>query len=200
MVPPGTHKGARKLLRYGFRALPIICLVGFSFVFYYLSPARVIGLIGVENAYALIFILALLGGLTTFSGIPYHVVLVTLATGPLNPFFLGLATSIGVILGDSTSYYVGYQGRFLMSLRMQRMLDRVTSVRERHPRLLPVLFLLYGSLSPFSNDVITIPMGLLRYPFWRVMLPLAIGNLIFNVSLALIAAYAYSVLQVFPFF
>ncbi|OGI21505.1 MAG: hypothetical protein A2808_00490 [Candidatus Moranbacteria bacterium RIFCSPHIGHO2_01_FULL_55_24] len=191
---------AKKLLKYAPRLIPILFFIGFSFVFSYSSPENILGFIGVENAYLLIFFLALLGGLTTFSGIPFHLVLIALATGGLNPFLLGTVTAIGVMLGDSTSYYIGHQGRSLMSPRLQSMLERLSFVQQKYPKLLPIFFFLYGSLLPLSNDVITIPMGLLRYPFWRVMIPLGLGNLVFNISLALVAAYAYEYLQALPFF
>ncbi|OGZ45788.1 MAG: hypothetical protein A3C84_00760 [Candidatus Ryanbacteria bacterium RIFCSPHIGHO2_02_FULL_48_12] len=190
---------SKKFTTYATRLIPIFFFVGFSLAFYYLPPESIIGFIGVENAYALIFILALLGGLTTLSGIPYHVVLVALAVGGLNPFFLGLSTAVGVMLGDSTSYYLGSQGRVLLSPRMQSILERLSHLQQKYPRLLPVLFFLYGCIVPFSNDIITIPAGLLGYPFWRVMLTLGLGNLVFNISLAFVAAYAYGILQYLPF-
>jgi hypothetical protein len=46
-----------------------------------------------------------------------------------------------------------------------------------------------------SNDVIVIPAGLVKYPFWKVMLPLALGNLVFNTWLALVAVGGYDLIQ-----
>lgn len=190
----------QKFLKYFLPILPIVMLVTFSVFFYYVSPEQVISYIGVENAYILMFILSVLGGLSTFSAVPYHIVLIALATGGVNPYLLGGITAIGVMLGDSTSYYIGYQGRALLSARMQDIVEKLSTVKEKYPKLLPLIFLLYGSLLPFSNDVVVIPMGLLRYPFWRVITPLAIGNIIFNIGLALLAVYAYDFLQALPFF
>jgi len=186
-------------MRYFPSALFIALFALSSGIFLFSSPERVIAFIGVENAYLLMFLLALSGGLTMFSGVPYHLILVTLATGGLNPLLLGMVTATGVTLGDSTSYFIGYQGMLLIPKRLQAMAQRLFSAKEKYPRLLPVIFFIYGSCLPFSNDVITIPMGFLRYPFWRVMLPLSLGNLVFNVSIALLAAYAYGALQVIPF-
>ena len=188
-----------KLSRYAPGALLIAFFLFWSFLFLASSPDQIIAYVGVENAYLLIFVLALIGGLTTFSGVPYHLVLVTLAVGGLNPLLLGVVTACGVMLGDSTSYFIGYQGALLIPKRMHAMAERFFSVKERYPRLLPVLFFIYGSSVPFSNDIITIPMGFLRYPFWRVMLPLGLGNLVFNVTLAFLAIYAYGALATLTF-
>ncbi|MHB1316783.1 MAG: DedA family protein [Minisyncoccota bacterium] len=180
--------------------LPIIFFLSFSIIFYIVTPEGIISFIGVENAYLLMFILALIGGLSTFSGVPYHVVLVALAVGGVNIFLLGAITAIGVMVGDSTSYYIGYKGGGLLPEKAQIFLGRLRDIKNKYPKLLPVIFLFYGSFLPFSNDVVVIPMGILKYPFWRVMVPLGIGNIIFNIGLGLIAVYAYDFLKVFPFF
>ena len=86
------------------------------------------------------FVLALLGGLTTFSGIPYHIVLVMLASGGLNPLFLGVAAAAGVMAGDATSYFVGYSGRNVVPLAMQKNLQKFCSFCLAHPKILPVVF------------------------------------------------------------
>lgn len=185
----------RKIKKYLPRISIIVFFLGFSFLFYYSSPEQLINFIGVENAYLLILILAFLGGLSTFAGVPYHLVLITLATGGANPLLLGTATAVGVMLGDSTSYFIGYEGRDLIPGKLQNILERIFAFGSRFPRSLPVFFFLYGSLTPFSNDVVVISAGLAKYPFKKVMIPLALGNLVFNISLAYLSNSAYSLLQ-----
>ncbi|MDD5589815.1 MAG: hypothetical protein PHQ47_01415 [Candidatus Portnoybacteria bacterium] len=185
----------KKYLKY-LIVLPIFLFIGLSlFFFIYSSPEKFIGFIGVSNAYALIFILATLGGMTTFSGIPYHLILITMATGGLNPLLLGLATSFGVMLGDSTSYYIGYQGRIIAPPRWHGFFEKIYNFGLKYPKLLPFFFFIYGSFMPFSNDFIVISMGLARYPFWRLMIPLGLGNLVFNIGLSYLSIYAYNFVQ-----
>ena len=59
-----------KLSRYAPGALLIAFFLFWSFLFLASSPDQIIAYVGVENAYLLIFVLALIGGLTTFSGVP----------------------------------------------------------------------------------------------------------------------------------
>jgi len=40
-------------------------------------------------------------------------------------------------------------------------------------------------------------MGLARYPFWRVMVPLTLGTAVFNATLAFGAVYAYGLVESF---
>ncbi len=182
-------------LFYLLRALLLLIFIGGTIFFYYSSPDELISFIGVENAYTLMFTLAFLGGLTTFSGIPYHAILILLASGGLNPFVLGIYAAGGVMAGDATSYYIGYSGKILVPRPVQRILEKFCSFCLAQPKLLPLGFFLYGSLVPFSNDFIVISMGLAHYPFWKVMIPLGIGNIVFNVSLAYLAIYAYDFLK-----
>ena len=180
---------------YIFRVILLIVFISASVFFYYSSPEKLILYIGVENAYILMFVLAFLGGITTFSGVPYHPVLVLLAVGGLNPLVLGISSAFGVMLGDTTSYYIGYSGGTVIPQKIQKILKKFCDFCLTRPRLIPIAFFLYGSLVPFSNDFIVISMGLARYPFWRVMVPLGLGNLVFNISLAYIALYAYDFIK-----
>jgi membrane protein YqaA with SNARE-associated domain len=179
-------------------AIPILFFISFSIFFLaYSSPEKLINFIGADNAYGLIFVLAFIGGLTTFSGVPYHLILITLASGGLNPFWLGLSASTGVMLGDSTSYFIGYQGRAITPVGWQKFFGKVYDFGFKHPALLPLLFFLYGALVPLSNDFIVISMGLARYPFWRVMIPLGLGNLVFNFGLSYFSIYAYNFVKIY---
>lgn len=190
-----THRFFRLLPRF----LPLFAIVGFSLLFWFSSPEQVLSMVGVENAYLLIFFLALIGGLSTFSGVPYHVILVALAAGGLDPFLLGSVTAVGVMLGDSTSYYLGRQSAAIIPEQVLVRVQKLGFVKERYPRLLPFLFFCFGALLPISNDIITIPMGILRYPFWKTMIPLGLGNLVFNIGLALLSVHAYELVARLPF-
>src|SRR3989344_5807612 len=187
--------GYSRVLKY----IPWVIVLSFFgisvFLYAYSSPEFLITWVGVENAYLLLFFLAFLSGLSSFGGVPYHLVLIALATGGLNPWLLGLGAAGGAMLGDSTSYFIGYQGRAVISQRLERLVQKFSSFFARHSKFLPLFFFLYGSLVPFSNDFIGISMGLARYPFWRVMIPLGLGNVVFNISLAFMATYAYEVLN-----
>lgn len=171
----------------------VVFFAGISALFYWSSPEALVSFVGVENSYVLMFVLAFIGGLSAFSGVPFHWILAALAAGGLNPWLLGFATAFGVMLGDSTSYFIGFKGREIIPVKIQNFLEKIFNYGYRHPRILPWIFFLYGSLSPFSNDFIVISSGLAKYPFWKVMIPLGLGNIVFNVGVALLAAYGYAV-------
>ena len=188
---------SKKFLKHLPKIVFILFIAIYSLFLLYSSPEKLINFIGIENAYFLIFVLAFIGGLSTFFGGPHHWVLIALATGGLNPLFLGLSASFGVMLGDSTSYFIGYHGSAIVPVGIQKFLQKIQSFFMKFPKFLPLFIFLYGSFVPFSNDFIAISMGLARYPFWRVMIPLGLGNVVFNVSLSFLAIYAYDFLQKF---
>lgn len=176
------------------KSLHGIILIGifllWTLIVFQFSPERIVQALGIENGYLIIFLLAMVGGLNMFTGIPYHLVLVTLGAGGLNPFLLGLSTGIGVMMGDSVSYLVGYHGREVLSPRFQALFGRVYTWALTQPSWrIPLMLFLYGSLIPLSNDVLVIPLGIAHYPYWKLMIPLGLGNIVFNTGAALLGAY-----------
>mgnify|MGYP001589363658 FL=1 len=110
---------------------------------------------------------------------------------------LQAADASGVILGDSTSYYLGYQGAKLAPQHLAGFSEKIRALGERYHRFLPIFFFLFVALTPFSNDFIVITMGIAHYPFWKVMIPLALGNLVFSIGVAYFASSAYTTLHAF---
>ncbi len=164
-------------------------------LFFFSSPDALIQYIGVENGYLIVFILAFLSGLSIFGLAPYHLVLMALAAGGLNPFLLALSACAGLALGDSTSYFLGYQGTVFIPKNKQYIIKKISNFIVRHEKHLPFYIFLYGALVPFSNDFVGVTTGLIRYSFWKVMIPLTLGTLVFNLVVAYAALYAYPLLQ-----
>lgn len=155
-------------------------------------PAEdLIDIVGSDNAYILMFALGMIGGFTTFTGIPYHFVLMSLAAGGLNPIGLGVCTAIGVMLGDSTMFVIGNQVKGSLPPRVLATIDKVSTYLISHPRLVTPALVLYGSISPFSNDFVVASLSIGGYGYWRTVIPLTIGNMLYNIALAYLGLYAY---------
>lgn len=137
------------------------------------------------------FVLGALGGLTTFSGVPYHLVLMSLAAGGLNPIALGVVTALGVMLGDSTMFLMSKKVAHVLPVSIRHSLSRLSLWLDKWPVLLTPALVLYGTFSPFSNDFIVASLSLLKYSYRRIIIPLAIGNILFNIGLAYIGIYGY---------
>src|SRR6266508_3090755 len=121
-----NKKLKNKANKYLLGLIPIFLYITFSIMFYfYISPEDLILWLGIKNAYLLILILAFIGGLGTFSGVPSHLLLITMAVGGLNPFALGIVASFGVMSGDSTYYYLGQKGSMFIPERLRPFIQKV---------------------------------------------------------------------------
>ncbi len=166
---------------------------------YHFPPTEVVAFVGVENGYFLAMILALIGGTSLLIPFPYHIVIFTLAAGGLNPFLLGIFAGTGVLVGDSTSYLIGYTGREIVTGRFQILFKKLYSWAIKKPKwVLPTFLYFYSSIIPIPNDFIIVPLGFARYPYLRVIIPLWLGSITFNILLAFAGVYGFEwILQFF---
>ncbi|MEN8896771.1 MAG: VTT domain-containing protein [Yoonia sp.] len=150
-----------------------------------------IDVVGANNAYFLMFALGMIGGFTTFTGIPYHLVLMSLAAGGLNPVALGISTAMGVMIGDSTMYLIGSKVKSSLPPRIGATIEHFSERMARHPRLVTPALVTYGAVSPFSNDFVVASLSMIGYSFWRTIVPLALDNTLYNIALSYLGIYAY---------
>jgi membrane protein YqaA with SNARE-associated domain len=165
--------------------------VGSGLLFASIPTETIIAYVGIERAPLLMFLLGVIGGMSTFTGIPYHLVLMGLAAGGATPWLLGVATAAGVMVGDSTTYALSRQAKQVVSGRLASWLTDVSHVLARHPRLLTPALVLYGTISPFSNDFVVASLTLMGISYRRIIIPLTIGNMLYNITLAYVGYYAY---------
>lgn len=180
------HK--KQLAAFGFF---LLFLATWSILIYQFPPDAIVERLGVTNGFVIAFIASFLGGLSTFTSVPYTFVVVTLGAGGLHPLALGLVSAFGLFLGDSTSYLLGYYGHHVVPNGLQEELQKVHEwlMNRKRAWVIPIYIFLYGAFFPLSNDFVVISFGLARYPFWRVMIPLALGSIIFNMILAYLGKY-----------
>ena len=170
----------------------LLFVAAWGLLVYQFPPQGIVETLGIRNGYLVAFIAGFLGGISTFTSIPYTIVVVTLGVGGLHPVWLGVLAALGLFFGDSTSYVLGYYGHHVVPNGLQgRFLRlRVWLLARKRAGVVPIFIFLYGAFFPFSNDLVVISLGLVRYPFWRVMIPLGIGSIIYNTLLAYLGAYS----------
>lgn len=184
-----VSNGRRKAI---FKAAVMIAVyLAISFALASFPAEDLIDMVGSDNAYIMMFALGMIGGFTTFTGIPYHFVLMSLAAGGLSPIWLGICTAIGVMLGDSTMFVIGKQLKDSLSPRIRATIDRFSTWLLSHPRMVTPALVAYGTVSPFSNDFVVASLSMGGYGYWRTIVPLTIGNIFYNIALAYLGLYAY---------
>ena len=191
--PDRGNKGRGKRLASAVMVVAVYLAVSIALASF---PADdLIDSVGASNAYVLMFALGMIGGFTTFTGIPYHLVLMSLAAGGLNPVALGVSTAMGVMLGDSTMYLIGSRVKASLPPRVEATVQHLSQRMARHPKLVAPALITYGAVSPFSNDFVVASLSMIGYSYWRTILPLAMGNTLYNIALAYLGLYAYDAIM-----
>lgn len=144
-----------------------VFLLLFLFIAFWLAallvwgPEAIIKLIGVENSYAVAFILAAIAGLTSFTGSIHFTALATFAAGGADPFLLGLVGGTGLFLSDSLFFYAAQHGRHAASEQWGHYIERLTRAASTVPRwAVPLGVFLYVGFSPFPNDILMLALAL----------------------------------------
>lgn len=130
------------------------------------------------------FLTALVGNLTVVIIFPYTILIFFLATTGLNPWLLGLVTGLGAELGELSGFFLGRIGAGAVERRRPQEYAALKSLIERRPAFIPVLLFVF-SLTPMPDDVLFIPLGMLRYPTWKLIVPSLLGKICAGLIIAL---------------
>ncbi|MFQ5833794.1 MAG: VTT domain-containing protein [Candidatus Thorarchaeota archaeon] len=97
-----------------------------------------------------------------------------------DPWLVGLVSGAGAALGEMTGYLLGFAGGSLIDE------DQRTNFRDfalQYPRLTPFV-LWFLAATPIPDDVLVVPLGAAKYPWWKVFLPQIIGKSMFLAAIA----------------
>jgi membrane protein YqaA with SNARE-associated domain len=134
------------------------------------------------------FLISFLGNATILVPFPYMGVTFILGgladqgTGEFlfDPWLVGLVSGLGATIGEMTGYLIGYSGGQLIDE------DQRNSFREyvnEHPRATPVV-LWFLAATPIPDDILIVPLGAAKYPWWKVVIPQFIGKTMFMTFVA----------------
>ncbi len=146
-----------------------------SFYYWIMDAASAFGYSGA-------FAVSFMGNATILVPFPYVVVPFVLgADMGHDPWMVGLVSGIGAALGEMTGYFAGYYGR-----RLLKEEDKINGFREyvqRRPSMTPVI-IWFLAATPIPDDILIVPLGVARYSWWRMFVPLLIGKTIFLTAIA----------------
>lgn len=176
-----------------FLAGACLVMIGIVLLYYFYPPFwRGVGLVvpalrdfALRNGYVGAFVVTFLcnGSLIP---LPYGSILFFLGGVGLNPFLLGLLSGLAASLGQTVAYFIGRgAGTLMKSEAQQQKFLKVKNFILRRPRLTPFLIFLFG-LTPLPDDIILIPLGMIKYSFWKALIPDSIGK----IGLTFFAVYA----------
>jgi len=136
---------------------------------------------------AIVFVVCVVGNLlpvpTPYSwavclGFAYFVV------NPFIPFLFGLVAALGCLVGEMGGYIVGRGAAEVISEERAEKLTKYQEYLVEHPKLAPFLIFLFG-LTPLNDDMLTVPLGLIKYSAKKTIIWIWLGKL----GMMLIMAY-----------
>jgi len=134
--------------------------------------------IAIGFGYFGVFLIGLIGSASFLVPLPTTVGLLGVAALRIfDPTLLALAFGFGAGLGQLTSYAVGYVGRIIVSEKHERRLDAMMKIFNRFGILIVVFIF---ALTPLPDNILFIPLGLARYPVWKVFAASLSGKVVMS--------------------
>jgi len=146
-------------------ALFLIVIVALAALFFAREdPYAMLSAFG-EFGYPGIFLLSFIGAVSIIVPIPYTVVLLTISAPQFgfNPLLLAVVAGFGAAVGELVGYGLGYAGRRVVSKKYDRRLNAMLRIFDRFG--MPAVFIF--ALTPLPDDLLFIPLGLMRYSLWK---------------------------------
>ena len=127
-----------------------------------------------------VFFISFVGSLSIIFPIPYTLVILTLGSAGLNPVLLTVAGGLGSAIGEFSGYALGYYGARFVSKERRRKMNFFVKIFDKYGPLAVFLF----ALTPLPDDLLFIPLGILRYKFWKTFIPCLVGKFLMCFLLA----------------
>lgn len=159
--------------------LLLLFIIAWTVLLYFHPPEELVTVIGVHNSYLVGFLISIIGALSSFTTFSTYPAIVTLATGEINPFILGISAGLGLAIGDVMFYYFGFTARGVVSKKIKERLEKVLNwLAKKSDRYIQVFIFLYVAFTPFPNNILTGSLALIGYPIKKVAPPLIIGDIV----------------------
>ncbi|MHA1914110.1 MAG: VTT domain-containing protein [Promethearchaeota archaeon] len=101
----------------------------------------------------------------------------------LGPFWLeilgiALVGGLGSALGEFTGYAIGFSAKKIIKEGNSSVLNNVDGFGKlilQNKKRAPVYIFLFA-LTPLPDDILFLPLGMMKYPFWKCIIPAWLGK------------------------
>ena len=132
-----------------------------------------------QFGYLGVFIISFVGSVSVIFPVPYTLVIFFLGS-MLDPLFVAVSGGLGAALGEFSGYALGYYGRKVVSEERRRKMDFMVKLFDKYGSAAIFLF----ALTPLPDDLLFIPLGVMRYPFLKAFVPALLGKTLMTFILA----------------
>jgi membrane protein DedA with SNARE-associated domain len=135
----------------------------------------------IQYGYLGVFLISLLGATSIFVPIPYTVVIFILGSlQTFDPFFIAVAAGAGAAIGEFSGYLLGVGGRKVIGDKYKKKMDFITKLFKKYGPIAIFIF----ALTPLPDDLLFIPLGVMRYSLLRAFVPAILGKFFSNLIIA----------------
>jgi len=150
--------------------------------------------LSVQYGYFGVFLISFIGALSLFLPIPYTVIIFTLACSRrFDPFWIAVAAGIGSAIGEFSGYLLGFGGRKMISEKYKRKMDLLLKIFDKYGPLVIFLF----ALTPLPDDLLFIPLGVMRYSLVKAFVPALIGKLCMTFIIAYGGRFSMHMIRIY---
>jgi len=127
-----------------------------------------------------VFLVSFVGAVSILFPIPSTLFIFWLGLMGFDPLMLMVAGGSGAALGELSGYLLGYYGRRILSQERQQKMSYLVKMFGRYGPIAIFIF----ALTPLPDDLLFIPLGILRYSVVKAFIPALIGKLLMSYLLA----------------
>lgn len=138
------------------------------------------------------FVISFLGNLLIFVPIPYLLLIFGMGSF-LDPLLLGVVGGFGATIAKTVIYMIGAAGRRFLSSERRNKLEYAQPLLGKYGSLAVFFF----ALSPLPDDVLYVPMGMMRYNIISFFISCLLGKIILTIIVALPGQLSKTVIQYF---
>jgi len=134
-----------------------------------------------QYGYLGVFLISLIGAMSIFVPIPYTIVIFILGgLSSFDPLLIAVAAGIGSAIGEFSGYLLGVGGRKVIGDKYKKRMDFLTKLFKKYG---PVAIFVFA-LTPLPDDLLFIPLGVMRYSLLRAFVPAILGKFFSNLIIA----------------
>lgn len=140
--------------------------------------------------YAGAFMISIFGNFTVFFPVPFVITIYAFGA-TLNPILLGIASGIGSTIGEFSAYMIGRGGRRVIDERYGDKLETAKKLIQNYGMTIIFIF----AVLPLPDDLILIPLGILRYNLKKAMLAMFLGKTLMCITVAYAGRFSFTIVK-----
>jgi membrane protein YqaA with SNARE-associated domain len=134
----------------------------------------------------------MLGAMSIFVPIPSAVVIFILgASSTLDPLLIAVAAGAGAAIGEFSGYLIGFGGRRAIGEKYKKKMDFLVKLFKKFGPIVIFVF----ALTPLPDDLLFIPLGVMRYSFLQAFIPALLGKFFSNLIIAYSGRFGVGIIK-----